>query len=139
MRGARWAARAGLLAVGLVLLACGGQDEALYVPPMTPGIGAVRPSPLAAVRTPDPCDALKPAGSPPVGTPAQGPYQRLRLPGDLASLEAAAITAGLRGLEATPDWPCIRRLYPEAVAIYLALAGRTPLVPARPTPTPRRP
>jgi hypothetical protein len=104
---------------------------------MTPGIGAVRPSPLAAGRTPDPCEAARPAEPTAIGTVTQGPYVRLRLPPDLGTQDAAGITAGLAALEQTPEWACVKRLYPEASAIYLALAGRTPLTPPRPTPTAR--
>jgi hypothetical protein len=128
---------AGLLLFLGGLLACGAPGEPVAVPPLTPGLGPVRPSPLAAGRTPDPCEALRPLASPPVGTVAQGPYVRLRLPPALATLDAAGVTAGLAALEQTPEWACMKRLYPEASAIYLALAGRTPLTPPRPTPTGR--
>jgi len=136
------ALRRGPALVGLLLslvgvLACSVPGEPLVVPPMTPGLGVVRPSPLVAGRTPDPCEALQPKASPPLGTASQGPYVRLRLPVALASHDAAGITSGLASLAATPEWPCVKRFYPEAAAIYMALAGRPPLTPPRPTPTTR--
>lgn len=124
----------------LGLLACGPGDEGLVVPPMTPGLGGVRPSPLALVATPDPCASSLSVREVARAGREQGAYAERLVPAEWAAADERAITEGFRALERQPDWPCVRLRVPEAAAIYLALREAPRLMPPRATPTlPPRP
>ncbi|MEB3196536.1 MAG: hypothetical protein VKP62_04965 [Candidatus Sericytochromatia bacterium] len=104
---------------------------------MTPGMAGSRPSPLSQLVASDGCLALRPSNDPVKGSPLQGAYVGQHLPADWQLLDEKAISLRFRDWERSADWRCASRYYPEAVAIYLALMGRPPLAPPRPTPSPR--
>jgi hypothetical protein len=119
----------------LGLLACGPQEDGLLVPPMTPGLGGGRPSPLALLVTPEPCGSVRTAQELVRAGPLQGAYADRLLLAEWANYDEQAITAAFVLLEQQPEWPCLRPLVAEALAISLALRAVPGLTPPRATPT----
>lgn len=119
----------------LLVFACAPSSDGLVVPPMTPSLSGIRPTPLTLSPTPDPCERSVAAGQSLRAEAVQGAYEGQTIPADWAEYDQAALTQAFLERESQPDWVCVAKAFPKAVAIFLAIKGPNRLAPPRATPT----